>query len=197
LFGAAVLLALFTVLSLALFLFLANVEFSLTSGFWIFLFLFPGALVFSIHFLASRIGATRTASVLYGLIAGYAGYIAFSLAIIVFGHQTDPLGWAFPMLALVAVLIFKANAIFRRLGFENAAASAASLPLVVPESVFGVKDVGNSKDEGTDRVRSGERDRGEKNKKTAEQKDEKTAAPESLTEEHVIHLGPQKGKEKT
>jgi len=199
-FGAAVLSTFFFVLFLALFLSVVNVQFSLSSGSWVFLFLFPGALALSVRFLSSRTGTAESANVLYGFIAGYAGYILLSLVIILLGYQADPLGWAFPMLVLVAILVFRSGAIFRRLGFESIAAPTPSLPLVFPVSQPATEMPNKKKKPEQSLGAKGDGKPAEEKAEEKEASAQETLAKEAAAfspDESVIHLGPRKDRGKT
>jgi len=60
---------------------------------------------------------------LYRFIVGYAAYSLVSFLILLLGSSTEPIGWVFLVLVLVAVAIFNSERVFNKLGVSEVTAT--------------------------------------------------------------------------
>lgn len=114
-FGAASIGAAILVLLLGLLFAATGTIMPITSIVWLFLFLFPSALVLSCFFISRRLRGAPEMETLPAIIVGYAAYSLASFLILVLGGRGEPLSWVLLVLILISVSIFSTGQIFEYL----------------------------------------------------------------------------------
>lgn len=114
-FGAASIGTTALVLLLGLLFAVTGTSVPITSVAWLFLFLFPSALVLSCFFISSHLRGAPEIEPLPAIIVGYAAYSLTSFLILVLGGRGEPLSWALLVLICISLSIFNTGRIFERL----------------------------------------------------------------------------------
>lgn len=180
-FGAASILSIVIALLLSFLFSLLGEGLSLSSVVWVFLFLFPAALVSSALFIAEKLGIESGTAPLSGVIVGYGAYSLSSLFVMLIGSRSEPALWALIILLLVSYAIFNSERLFDRFNLNEDEEKSTETAIAIDSSVIPTKEEISKKGGAIVSIR--------------QDREEERAAEdpaEGRVEGSVIHLGPRK-----
>lgn len=180
-FGAASILSIVIALLLSFLFSLLGEGLSLSSIVWVFLFLFPAALVSSALFIAEKLGIESGTAPLSGVIVGYGAYSLSSLFVMLIGSRSEPALWALIILLLVSYAIFNSERLFDRFNLNEDEEKSTETAIAIDSSVIPTKEEISKKGGAIVSIR--------------QDREEERAAEdpaEGRVEGSVIHLGPRK-----